>query len=194
MGVKRVAVTGSISSGKTLLCHELRNLGAYVVSADQIVHQILSTNTSIIKRIVELLGSDVVQKGKLDRKKMAELVFSNPEKLKLLEAMIHPVVKDEIEKLFSQADAPLLVAEIPLLFEAGMNTHYQNTVTVVADEEIRLKRFVESGYGSSSDFFSRQSCQLPQEEKAKRADYIIDNSGSKAHLRQQAVSLYHQLI
>src|SRR3990167_10662892 len=102
LNLKKVAVTGGVSSGKTTVCRILEDHGAFQVSSDEIIHQLLSLNTICIKQVTDLIGSEIFKDGKIDRKKVAELVFSSEEKLKALEKILHPLLFEEIEKLYQQ--------------------------------------------------------------------------------------------
>lgn len=197
--LRKVAVTGGLSCGKSSLCRILEDLGAYVVSADRIVQQLLSSDTNLIQEIVRLLGPSVLLNEKLDRSRIAARVFDDLEILKALEALVHPEVYKELEKdyrnqLRLSAPPPLYVAEIPLLFESGGEKKYDFTVAVVAEEEICCRRFTLATGLDPSEYRKRMARQLPPSEKAKLADAIIMNNGSLEDLRRATSALYYQLI
>src|SRR5271157_2236178 len=98
--VRKIAVTGGLSAGKTTVCQLFKELGAYVISADEIVHQLLSPGTPTAQQVVNLLGSDVLQSKQLDRSKIAAIVFSQKDHLNALEAILHPAVFNEIEQRY----------------------------------------------------------------------------------------------
>lgn len=196
--LRKVAVTGGLSCGKSSLCRILKDLGAYVVSADRIVQQLLSSDTNLIQEIVRLLGPSVLLNQKLDRSRIATRVFDDLEILKALEALVHPEVYKELEKdyqnqLHLSTPPPLYVAEIPLLFESGGEKKYDFTVAVVAEEEICCRRFTLATGLDPSEYRKRMARQLPPSEKAKLADAIIMNNGSLEDLRRATSALYYQL-
>lgn len=185
----KVAVTGGIASGKTTVTSFFQKFGAYVVSADQIVHQHLSSNTALVKQVISLLGEQILYNGCIDRKKVADAVFKSPELLHKLEALLHPLVASEIERQWDEArekQYPLFVAEVPLLFESGQDKWYDATIAVVCPEELCKKRFAE--------YKRRAVQQYTQAEKAKKANFIIENTGSLEELEAKVASLYTLLL
>jgi dephospho-CoA kinase len=193
--LKRVAVTGGIASGKSTVCRVFQELGAYVVSADQITHQLLSPMSVLSQQVVLLLGTQIVRGGSIDRKTVADLVFSDPEKLHALEALIHPAVFKEIEREYSQEKQQphsLFVAEIPLLFETGREGDYDVTVAVVAPEKQCIERFCRSGQ-SEDEYHKRMKCQQNPYEKAVKADYVIENSGTMNDLTNRAKEIFYSI-
>lgn len=200
--LKRVAITGGLSSGKSSVCRFFNELGAKVVSADQIVHTLLNPDTKLGSQIVDLLGNEILEKsgpnaGQFDRKKIAETVFKDPVKLKQLENLLHPAVRariqEEADKAQNENTATLFVAEIPLLFEAG--NHYEDftTIAVVADEAECQRRFVEKTHYPPEEYTRRMQQQMSPEEKARSADYIIHNRGSLQDLQNQVKGIFEKL-
>ena len=137
LALKKIAVTGGLASGKSTVCALLKKRGAYVVSADEIVHQLLSPHTPLGQQVIKLLGSDIVNNHQLDRKKIAQIVFSNPQKLEALEKLLHPQVLNEIdtayEKIKHRSDYRCFAAEVPLLYEIGAEKRFDLVIGVVAD-------------------------------------------------------------
>lgn len=190
----KLAVTGGIASGKSAVCQIFQNLGAYCVSLDLVVHQLLSSDNDLIQNVVSLLGEEILSEGVIDRKKVAQHVFTSPVLLEKLEKLIHPRVQVEMEKRLTQAKGyTLFVVEIPLLFETGMESWFDKTIAVVADETECLTRFCKSGEYKKEDYFQRMKRQLLPAEKAKRANFIINNNGSLHDLTSQVSALYYQL-
>lgn len=194
----KVAVTGGVSCGKSTVCRFLKEFGAYVVSADEIVHQQLSPNTNLGQKVVKLLGSEIVRDHLIDRSLIAEKVFNDPQLLKSLENLLHPAVRDEIEKHYEEQQAlgntKLFVAEIPLLFETGSEKFYDKTITVAANPDLCKKRFLQIKGYSSEELEKRMSRQLPVSEKIKRADFVIYNDGDLSELKHATKNLYNALI
>jgi dephospho-CoA kinase len=195
--LKKVAITGGLSCGKSSVCRFFKELGAHVVSADEIVHQLLTPTKKLGQQVISLLGEDIVVNETIDRKIIAKKVFEDRELLLSLEKLIHPAVLSEIEKKYQQASnqgkIPLFIAEIPLLFEAASESKYDAVISVWSEPEICKKRFVATtGYGED-EYFKRMANQMPADEKAKRADYVINNSGTLEQTRQVVTDLYSKL-
>lgn len=196
LNLRKVAVTGGISSGKTKFCSFLQDLGAYVVSADNVVHQLLSSHYSLRKKVIELLSPKILVDGEIDRTKIAQIVFKDLNLLSSLEKLIHPEVFFQIEKEYEIAKEqsfPLFVAEIPLLFEVKGDRFFDVTVTVKANESICIKRFIQKTKKTETEYRLRMSQQLTQDEKAKKADYLILNNGSEEDLYKEAEKLFEKL-
>jgi dephospho-CoA kinase len=197
LNLKKIAVTGGTASGKSSVCRVFQNLGAYVISADQITHQLLSNDNTLIQQIADLLGEQVLKEGNLDRKKVAEIVFRSPAKLLELEARIHPKVTEEIKRQWEDIQKgntySLFVVEIPLLFETQDTSWYDATITVISPQEKSISRFCSStGYGPD-EYERRMSRQMVPEEKARRATYVIDNSETLDELEAQVHTLFSKL-
>lgn len=197
--LRKVAITGGLSCGKSSVCRILKKLGAYVVSADKIVHQLLSSDTNLGREIVQLLGPSILINQKLDRSRIARIVFQDLELLKALEALVHPAVYKELNKKYQEQQnnphpPPLFVAEIPLLFESGEQKNYDYTIAVIADREICFKRFKEATGYDQEEFNHRMARQLPLFEKTILADYVIMNNGPLSDLQQTTTKLYQKLI
>jgi dephospho-CoA kinase len=189
---KKIAVTGGIASGKSTVCRLFEELGAYYVSADEIVHQLLLPTTTLGKEIIALLGGDIVVDGALSRKRIAQKVFSDSHLLDELEKRIHPEVQRVIEAKYKAAShdhVPLFVAEVPLLFEAGLESNFDAVIVVVSDEKECRKRFQHD----ENEYRRRSQRLMPIQEKIKKAHYVIENSGSLDHLRQTIQPLFFAL-
>lgn len=197
--LKKVAVTGGLASGKSSVCRVLRNLGAYVVSADEIVHRLLSPETTIGKKVIDLIGKDIIKHGTIDRGVIAERVFNQPSLLKSLEQILHPAVgatiKNEYEQAIKEGKSKLFVAEIPLLFESqNLNSlPYDKTIVVLSDDAVCKKRYEQSGH-NAQDYERRMKQQMPTIEKAKLADYVIHNNGSEEELKAETTKLFTTII
>ncbi len=189
---KKIAVTGSIGCGKSTFCRFLEQQGAYYVSADAIVHHILDSDLAVQQSMIALLGNDIAIENRIDRKKVAHKVFRNSHLLQQLETLLHPKVKKVIEAAFLDAKKkhiPLFVAEVPLLFEIGMEHAFDVTVLVTAPEEECLKRY----QGTEEDFRLRMKRHWPQEKKSQLADWIIDNRADISELKKQSETFIRSL-
>lgn len=198
LNLNKVAVTGGLSCGKSTVCRLFQQLGATVVSADEIVHRLLTPESSTGKSVIALLGSDIVVDGKIDRQKIAELVFNDPlrnenNKLKRLESLLHPEVRKEIDRAYEEAktrnSTPLFIAEIPLLFETSREHEFDAVIVVVADPGVAEKRFK----GTLEAYNIRNAHQMSLEEKIKKSPFILHNNGSLEELKLDVQNLYNQL-
>ncbi|WP_213155528.1 dephospho-CoA kinase [Neochlamydia sp. AcF65] len=198
LALSKVAVTGGLSCGKTSVCHFFKRFGAYVVSADDIVHRLLSPTTNLGQRVILLIGSDIVINNQIDRSKISQKVFKQPLLLKSLENLLHPAVQDEIKKHYDLANQQenrkkLFVAEIPLLFEARLENFYDTVISVVADLDKSKKRFQKATGKSIEEYERRSARQLPIDEKAHRADYVIVNDSNLYDLEIETKKLMNIL-
>jgi len=195
--LKKVAITGGLSSGKTSVCELLKKRGAYCVSADEIVHQLLTPKSKIGLKIIELLGDEIVKGDQFDREKIAKIAFGEKQTLEALENLLHPAVLDEIEqqyqKIKEHAQYTLFIAEIPLLYEIEKEHLFDAVIAVVADPNIAKKRYKEKTKQSTEEFEMRMTHQLPIEEKKAKANYTLHNNGDLNQLEKQVETLHQNL-
>lgn len=190
-----LGLTGSFGSGKTTVSDMLEEKGACVIDADDISHQVTKPGSEGLEQIKKVFGNDFIKSdGSLDRKKMALHVFSNEQALRKLENIIHPLVeKRMMKKIEENRGHPLIVLTIPLMFEAGFEKMADKTVTVTVSPETRIERIRSSRNMSRQDIERRLENQLPQEEKSKRSDFIINNNGSLEETKRQLDGLISKL-
>lgn len=196
--LRKIAVTGGIASGKSTACQILKGFGAYVVSADEIVHQLLSNTTSPLgQNVIKLIGSDIVVNQQIDRSKIAKKVFNQPQLLKELEELLHPAVREEMARHYllasQQPNVPLFVAEIPLLFETKGEGFFDFTVAIISNETISKQRFQNAKGYTAEDYDKRNALQLPMQEKKKRANFTIENNGSLDDFTHEIQELFTKL-
>lgn len=194
--IKKIAVTGGLAAGKTTVCNFFKQLGACVVDADAIAHQLLSPSTPIGQQVIGLLGSDIFDDHQFDRRKIAAKVFSQPDLLSGLEQILHPAVFDEMERRYQQTlheqKHPLFVAEIPLLYETDAHNQFDLVISVFASDEICKKRFIDKTHSSKEEFEKRMMRQLDPRNKAARADFTIENNGDMKQLDAKVKELFSQ--
>jgi len=183
-----IAVTGPFASGKSTFVGLLGELGAEIVSADEIVHDLLAEDEATISGVVERFGEDVRGEQGVDRRTLGRKVFGDPEALQDLENILHPLVRRETQRRVAVSEASLFVAEVPLLFEGGSSADYDCTVAVVVPEERRRAWAAERGVDEAA-LAAIETRQLGQEEKARRADVVVQNDGDVDKLRRQAEEL-----
>lgn len=196
--LKKIAITGGLSSGKSTVCLFFKDLGSYTVSSDDIVHNMLLHDRILQEKIISLLGSDVTTNQRLDKEKIARCVFSDVEKLKALERLIHPKVFHEIDSIYNTIKDDhrynLFVAEVPLLFESDSASYFDAIVTVLCDTNVCKERFVTNTNKTEAEFNDRMLRQIPPEEKAARSSHIIFNSGQMLELKNQVTELHKQFL
>jgi dephospho-CoA kinase len=181
-----VGLTGGLGAGKSTALATLGDLGAATLSTDAVVHELL-TGEELRDEIVARLGPGVAHDGALDRSAIAAKVFAADEDRKWLEGLLWPRVGERVAafraKVEASDPAPVAaVVETPLLFEAGMESAFDHTIAVVADEEIRAERAGARGHEAVEE---RAGRQLTQEEKSHRADFVVRNDGTPEELKSQ---------
>lgn len=196
--MKKIAITGGVSSGKSTVCRLFKDLGSYVVSADEIVHNLLASDPVIKQKTIDLLGSDILINNQLNRKAIAEKVFSNPNKLKSLELILHPTVLHEIELQYqavkNNPKYNLFIAEIPLLCEVECESLFDFIVVVLAEEKICKERFEKIKQQDSKDFSKRMLRQMPPEEKAAKAHFLLFNNEGLEELKNNVAELTTKIV
>ena len=180
-----IAVTGPFASGKSTFVGMLGDLGAHTASADEIVHDLLRWNEVAIEEISERFGEEVLGEGGVDRKALGRIVFADSGKLTELEGILHPLVHDETDRLMSFCCCDVFAVEIPLLFEAGRGDDFDHTVAVVVPRERQRAWASERGVDGDT-LRAIQARQLPQEEKARLADVVVENDAGLDRLKEQA--------
>ena len=165
---RSVALTGGIGAGKSEALRAFARHGAAVISTDEVVHELIESDPEVRAALTERFGTT-------DRVRIGEIVFSDREELEWLERLLHPRVYERYERWRDEQDAPLTVAEVPLLFETGGERRFDAVVVVTAPEEVREPRALVSLAGRSDRL-------LPDEEKAARADFVYENVGSLEEL------------
>ncbi len=189
MSVK-VGLTGLWGSGKTTVLKLFEELGARTLDLDEVVHELLQ-DEGIKERIRQTFGNEVFTKEGIDRKALARRAFSSEQARKSLESILHPEVFKRMMDFLNQQDK-VLVVEVPLLYETSSERFFDLTVLVRADENLRKERLLKKGY-TLKEIKQRLRHQLPEEEKIRRADYIIDNSGTLEYTKRQVSKIWEDL-
>lgn len=187
-----IGVTGSIASGKTSFCKILKELGYLVIDCDEIAHDVIKKGRVAYYEVIYEFGEDILNKDKeIDRKKLGEIVFNDLTKLKKLEAIIHPKVLKEVKKYKKET---ICFFEVPLLFEAHWEEHFDKVVVIATNFEIEVKRLMERNNISSSKAIDLIFTQIPIKEKIARSDYVVYNNGTNFELRKEAKDFIQKLI
>jgi len=192
--VLRVGLTGNYGTGKSSVLRMFEEIGAIVIDADKIVDSLLEER-SVLEKMREMLGGRIFSEdGRLDRVKVAAIIFKESELRDALEGLLHPLVFQRMEETLRdvKGEGNIAVIEVPLLFEKGYAGRFDRTITVHAKEESSLRRLEQSGV-SRRDALMRMRAQMSIEEKRERADYVIDNNGSLDQTRSQVAEIYGML-
>jgi dephospho-CoA kinase len=186
-----IGLTGGIAAGKSEALKAFSRLGAATLSSDAVVHELLETEP-LRGRLVERWGPEVISAEGVDRAKIGEIVFADPEELTWLEGQIHPLVQQRTAEwlLSLPVDTDVAVVEVPLLFEAGSAKVFDTTVAVVTADEVRRERAAARGHALVDE---REARQLTQLEKAERAEHVVANDGSVEDLEQALSALLAKL-
>ena len=186
-----IGLTGGIAAGKSEALRIFAELGAATVSTDALVHDLLGTS-EVRERLVERWGDDVAPDGEIDRGKVGAIVFEQPDELRWLESVLHPLVGEQVAAWREElpAEVTVGVVEVPLLFEGTMEQFFDATIAISAGDDERERRAAERGTGALE---ARSGRQLSQAEKAARATYAIDNDGSVADLEEELRRLLPRL-
>jgi dephospho-CoA kinase len=193
--VTHVGLTGGIGSGKSSVARLLSERGAVVVDADAIAREVVTAGSEGLEAVVDEFGDEVLgPDGELDRAALAATVFSHQVLLARLEAIVHPRVRARREQLIGGlGDAAVIVEDIPLLVEKGMQDAFDVVVVVTAPVEVRVARLVGGRGMDEADVRARIASQAPDEARVAVADVVIDNSGSPEDLERQVDQLWQRL-
>ena len=186
-----IGLTGGLAAGKSEALAAFERLGVATISSDAIVHELLDREP-LLGRLAERWGEDVVAGGRVDRSRVGEIVFAEPDELAWLESQIHPLVGERMGSWLGSlpAGTEVAVIEVPLLFETEMEGAFDTTVSVVASEDVRRERASARGHTLVDE---REARQLTQDAKADRADHVIQNDGTLADLEDALSALIAEL-
>ena len=194
----KIALTGGIACGKSLFAKFLGELGIQLIDADDVVHELEAPGGAAVEPIVARFGRGVLSSdGGIDRAALAERVFSDPAARADLEAIIFPLVRTRLGKAVAprpqRSSAPITIHIIPLLFESHWDADYDIIIVLVSGHEAQVRRMAETRGQSREEAEARIAAQMPVEEKAARADYVIRNDSTPQALHAEAVRLVEWL-
>lgn len=196
--MKIIGLTGGIGSGKSTVTDYLIARGFPVLDADKIAREIVLPGSEMLIQLTSVFGKSILmQDGSLDRKKLGDIVFSDPEKKKTLDGLMHTrileLIHDRILEYREETVHKLIFIDAPLLFETGLDRSVSETWVIDVDEETRIKRIMERDGLKREDIAMRISNQMTRDEKNKRADVILDNTGNQEALYQQIEQLLQKI-
>ena len=182
--MKLIGITGGIGSGKSTIAKVFMSIGYPVYNSDTRAKELINSNEKLINSIKLSFGDDLYNSQGLDRKKMASIVFNNPEKLELLNSIIHPAVGRDFEKWIDSQNTSFILKEAAILFETGIYKSLHKIILVSAPQETRIERVIKRDNTNREEVLSRMNNQWSEEKKTELADYVIDNSGNKLVIPQ----------
>jgi len=185
-----IGLTGGIACGKSTVSAMLVRRGAILVDADQIAREVVEPGSPVLAEIAERFGAQVLQSdGSLNRKRLGEMIFRDPDLRRELNRIIHPPIRATMLERMRAGESrhpdKLVVADVPLLYESGLERMFEEVVVVYVPREVQLARLMRRDGLTREQAEERLSAQMPIEEKKRRADFVIDNSGTIEETERQ---------
>ena len=189
-----LGLSGGIGSGKSTVAKILADLGAVVIDADVIAKEVLEPNQAGYQRAIEVFGESILDSDlRIDRKRLAELVFQNSDELAKLEAIVHPAVIARVAQIRSSLpESTVVVYDTPLLFEKNLQGQFDKVLIVVTDSEHRKARLIERGL-ELTDIEARIANQATDAQRRTVADFVIENNGTPEQLQDQVTKVWQQI-
>lgn len=175
---KKIGITGGIGSGKSIVSRILQLMGYPVYSSDQRAKEIMHENQALIRSLKELFGEEAYLDSELNRPYIAAQIFQDDSKRTAMNQLVHPAVREDFQQWASRQKSPILFQESALLFETGNYKSFDAVILVSAPEEIRMKRIKERDHLTDEQVQSRFNAQMPEEEKMKLTNLVIQNDGN----------------
>ncbi|MGI9054548.1 MAG: dephospho-CoA kinase [Pyrinomonadaceae bacterium] len=194
----KVGLTGSIAVGKSFVLEVLRELGAVTLDADLTAREVVAPKTKGLRLIVENFSADILQpNGELDRIKLGAIVFADEAKRQLLNSIVHPIVHETQSIWLAERESEnpngIAVIDAALMIESGGWKRFHKLIVVFCEPEIQLERLMSRNNLSETEAIKRINSQMPQDEKKKFADFLIDTSNGFEDTRRQTTEIYEQL-
>jgi dephospho-CoA kinase len=195
----RVGLTGGLASGKSFVGRTLAELGCLLIQADELGRQVQEPGGEAFAGIVREFGADILaEDGRIDRRRLAGIVFQDPERLRVLNALVHPHVRDRrkrMEEEFAQAQPHgIAVTEAAILIETGSYRDFARLIVATCRPDQQVERAIARDHLTREEVLDRMRRQMPLEEKVKYADYVIDTSGAKEDTVAQTRIVYEALV
>ena len=191
--MKVIALTGGIGAGKSLVANYFFSLGAEVIDADQLARQAIAQGSEGFNQVVQAFGDKILRDGDIDRKALGAVIFSDPDKRKKLESIIHPIVQQGLAKARAElSEDQVLIYEIPLLVETNAASKFDAVITVEAPLVARIERLKDRGL-EASEIEKRIASQATTEERKAVADYVIENDGNEEDLLRKVETLWAEI-
>lgn len=189
-----IGITGSVGTGKSTVAAYFKALGAEVINADTLAHNVIKSGTPGHKRIVSVFGRRVLSaSGAINRKKLGNIVFEDKKLLNKLNSIVHPEVIRLVRDRIRNSGSKITFFDAPLLIEAGLKDLVDALIVVKAGRPAQIKRVVSKTGIERTEVLARIKAQMPLSAKIKIADYVIDNNGTKIKTKKQVLSIWKQL-
>jgi dephospho-CoA kinase len=189
----KVALTGGIGSGKSEAGNIFKSLGAIVVDSDQLSRDVIERGTPGFDEVIENFGDEILTEGDIDRKKLGDIVFNNPEKRILLEKIIHPRVREAFNSAVAAAgENSIIINQIPLLVETDGGKNFDSVITISTPATLRRERLIKRGL-KGLEVDKRMAAQVSDAEREAISEFVIDNSGDEFELQSQVENIYREL-
>jgi dephospho-CoA kinase len=196
-----IGLTGGIVSGKSTVARMFKDLGAKIVDADKLGHQVILPQGAAWKRIIKTFGKDILQKDQtINREKLGKIVFANQDLLKKLNKITHPeiikLIKKEISlaKDKSKEEKKILIIDAALIYETKIDRLMDKIIVVYLDEEEQIERLIKRNNLSEKEALQKIKSQIPLKEKIEIADYVIDNSNSLDKTKEQVERIWQKIV
>ena len=193
-----IGLTGSFGTGKSTVARMFARYGAVVIDADAIVHEELKMNGKACAKVVKVFGKDVVSGQGIDRRRLADIVFRDPKKLKQLTSIVHPIVLKEVQarirKLKKESKVRMVVVDAPLLIEAGWHSWLDYLIVVKASLDLQIRRLSAQRKITKAEILRRLKSQLPIRQKINMADIVIDNRKNLKETQKQTHMIVQRLL
>ena len=195
--MKRIALTGGMGTGKSHVRAVFAALGVPTIDADTLARDVVAHGTPGFEAVVAKFGRGILNTdGDLDRRALGALVFADAGKRHDLEAILHPAIKGAIDQWFmtlDQSAQPFAIADIPLLYEVGLDKEYDAVIVTACTPQNQVRRIMARDSLDATEVQRRLEAQLPIEDKVKRANYVVDTNGSLVQTNAQVHKLYNEL-
>jgi dephospho-CoA kinase len=194
----KLGITGGVGSGKSVVCEYLKSKGVTVVSTDELARKAVMPETTAYGQIVSYFGEDILSEdGTLNRKKLRGIITADKKKKEMLEQFVHPEVFVQMQKEFEASEKkhdPVIAVEVPLLFETGLETFFDFVLIVSVNTDVRVKRLMARDQITRKEAEAFMGIQMPEAEKIKKSDFVIDNNGSLDETRVRVDLFYEDLM
>jgi len=190
-----IVLTGGIASGKTAVSDCFAGLGVPVIDTDLIAREVVEPGQPALDRITEVFGSDfLTSEGRLDRQKMRQAIFSDPGQKSRLEAILHPLIAEEVALRVKELDSPYCILVIPLYAQSSAYTWIDRVLVVDVEEKVQIERVIARDNISRNQAKSILSAQTHRQDRLALADDVIDNSGSLTELQEKVIALHRKYL
>lgn len=190
----RIGLTGGIGSGKSTVATMFAALGVPIIDADLIAHQLLDSGGAAVPAVLAAFGPEINDRGHIDRRRLAHIVFSDPERRRELESILHPLIRARMRAASDELASPYCILVIPLLIETGQHDLVDRVLLIDADERTRIGRVRERDGRSDAEISAIIGAQADRSRRLAAADDIISNDGDLATLRIQVEGMHVQYL